>query len=582
MKQKKYILNVKAKNIGKVIRTIIEAIVILAVVTVFVFLVVNVKHYQEPDKSSWTNREGFVALTYFGVNRAGSSKLIPQKELEKQLKILHDMGYQTVSQQDILDFYNGKPLPEKALFLGFEDGRNDSSLFAQPVLEKYNYRATMYTYANRLNDADLKFLTTDQLVDLIKNGYWELGSNGYRLTYINVLDRFNNFMPMIDDSEYNEIETAKDYTHYLMDFLRDKDGIPTEDKQEMQERIHTDYGNMEKLYNEGFGYMPGAYIIMHSNELYYGMNELVEAENDKDIRSYFNMNFNRDLNCYNTAEKDLYDLNRLQVGAYWYTNHLLMAMQRDIGEDVAFLTGDQERAADWDVKKGVAEFIGNKIAFTSPPKSDGLMVLKSSLNYDNITISTTLTGEVVGNQCIYLRYADNGNSYLRIRSGNNQIIVEQKRPEQALETLFVYNMALPGYEKENGPSRLQEEFLYNDDGSINEDAPQPYLKGLSKTTDLKVELSGQSMRLTVDGYIVNSDIPVDSSIAGKAVALGTWRSRINAKDDIYDAVFQNLKITKADDQDAVLYSDTYGLSEGILAWIKDVYNALINWSMAMF
>ena len=582
MKQKKYILNVKVKNIGKVIRTIFEVIIIFAVVTVFAFMIVNTKHYEAPDKSAWANRDGFVALTYFGVNRAGSSKLIPQQELNKQLKVLYDMGYRTISQQDILDFYNGKPLPENALFLGFEDGRNDSSLFAQKIMEKYNYRATMFTYGNRLNDEDSKFLNAEQLVELTETGYWELGSNGYRLTYINVLDRLNNYIPIIDYSDYNEIETAKDYTHYLMDFLRDKDGIPTEDRNEMQERIYAEYSNMETAYTQKIGYMPGAYIIMHSNELYNGMNDLVEAANDQDIRSFYKMNFNRNLNSYNTQDENLYDLNRLQVGAYWYTNHLLMAIQRDIGRDVSFLTGETDRASDWEVKKGAAEFLGNTIAFTSPPKSDGLMLLKSGQNYDNITISTTFTGEVVGNQCIYLRYAEDGNSYLRMRSSNNQIIVEQKTAGQSVETLFAYNMALPGYEKENGPSRLQEEFLYNDDGSINEDAPQPYLKGLNKTTDLKAELTGQSLRLTVDGYIVNSNISIDPSIIGGGIALGTWRSRINAKDDIYDAVFQDLKITKAGEQDAFLYSNTYDLWDGILAWIKDAYDALLNWSMAMF
>jgi hypothetical protein len=133
------------------------------------------------------------------------------------------------------------------------------------------------------------------------------------------------------------------------------------------------------------------------------------------------------------------------------------------------------------------------------------MILKSGQNYDNISISTTFTGEVVGKQCIYLRYAADGSSYLRIRSSNNQIIVEQKCPGETVETLFAYN-----------------------------------------------------------------------------IALGTGRSRINAKDDTYDAVFQDLKITKADDQHAVLYSNTYSFKDGIIAWLKDAYDAVVNWTMAMF
>ena len=578
-----YKLNVKAKDRAKSIRTVFEAIAIAALVIAFIFLVVNVQEYREPDKSNWTNTSGFIAITYFGVSHAGSSKSVSQNALEKELKALKDMGYETISQQDIIDFYkNGKPLPEKALFLGFEDGRTDSSIFAQPLLERYNYKASMFTYANRVGGGDNKFLNTKQLLDLTKNGFWELGSNGYRLTYINILDRNNNYIPMVDDSKYDEIETAQSYTHFLMDFLRDRDGVPTEDRQEMERRIQTDYDNMKTVYQKGLGYIPGAYIIMHSDAMYTSMNQLVQFANEQGIKGLYQMNFNKDMKAYNTSGENMVNLNRLQVGAYWYTNHLLMAIKRDTGADARFLKGDTDRAAGWDVQKGVAEFLGNKIAFTSPPKTDGFMLLKSNQNFSNVTLTTTLLGAVVGNECLYLRYADDGNSYVRVRCSNNQIIVEEKTPGNILHTIFTYNMELPDYEALNGPAVLQQQYLYNPDGTINEDAPHPYLMGLSKTTQLRVDLQGDTLNLTVDGKPVNGNIKIDSSLEGKRLALGTWRSRLNAKDDIYDAVFQDLKITVPEDKETVLYQNTYDLWQGIAAGIEDVLNSLINWSMAAF
>jgi hypothetical protein len=350
----------------------------------------------------------------------------------------------------------------------------------------------------------------------------------------------------------------------------------------MERRIQTDYDNMKTVYSKGLGYCPGAYIIMHSDDMYGGMNSLVQSANEAGIKSLFQMNFNRDLDCYNSSQENMLNLNRLQVGAYWYTNHLLMAMKRDTGDDVQFLKGDLDRAADWDVQKGVAEFLGNKIAFTSPPKTDGIMLLKSGQNYTDSTLSTTLTGMVVGNECIYLRYADDGNSYIRVRCSNNQIIVEEKTPTGILNTLFVYNMDLPGYETSNGPAQLQQQYLYNQDGTINEDAPQPYLMGLSKTTQLRVDLQGDSLSLTVDGKPVKGNIKVDSTIQGTHLALGTLRSRINKKDDIYDAVFQDLKVTTPGDKGTVLYQDTYNFWQGIIVGIEDAYNAVINWSITSF
>jgi len=275
-------------------------------------------------------------------------------------------------------------------------------------------------------------------------------------------------------------------------------------------------------------------------------------------------------------------LNRLQVGSYWYTNHLLMAIKRDSGGEMQFLKGDADRAENWDVQKGVAEFLGNKIAFTSPPKSDGFMVLKSDKDFSNITLNTTLTGTVVGNECIYLRYADNGNSFVRVRCSNNQIIVEEKLDGQLLKTLSTYNMDLPDFEKLNGPSQLQQQYLYNADGTINEDAPQPYLMGLSKVTQLRIDLQGKSLQLTVDGKAAGGDIQIDSGITGKHLALGTWRSRINKKDDIYDAVFQNLTVTTPGDKGTILYENTYNFWQGIIVGIEDAFNALINWSITAF
>ncbi len=81
----------------------------------------------------------------------------------------------------------GKALPDKALFLLFEDGRRDTAIFSQKIMEKYNYKATMFTYADKFEKNDPKFLMPKDLLKLVDSSYWELGTNGYRLEYINVL-----------------------------------------------------------------------------------------------------------------------------------------------------------------------------------------------------------------------------------------------------------------------------------------------------------------------------------------------------------------------------------------------------------
>src|SRR5699024_7775980 len=135
--------------------------------------------------------------------------------------VLKEQGFETVSQEQIIDFHEKKvPLPDKALFLSFEDGRNDSSIFSQKALEELNYKATMFTYANKANTKDPKFLKPNHLNSMVKSGYWELGSNGYRLTYINVYDAEGQSLGEIDENDVPDKTKIEYYNHYLMDYLR--------------------------------------------------------------------------------------------------------------------------------------------------------------------------------------------------------------------------------------------------------------------------------------------------------------------------------------------------------------------------
>lgn len=175
-----------------------------------------------------------------------------------------------------MDYYKlGKPLPPKALFLSFEDGRNDSSLFAQPLLEKYNYKATILSYANKVGSNESKFLQPKDMLSMMKNGYWELGSNGYRLSYINIFDKEGKLIGVKEENEFKDRANTSYYTHYLMDFIRDESLVPAEHRDEMEARINADYKSMKEIYNKTLGFVPNVYMIMHANILYNGMNRLL-------------------------------------------------------------------------------------------------------------------------------------------------------------------------------------------------------------------------------------------------------------------------------------------------------------------
>lgn len=411
-------------------------IILLVLGFILFHAVFDIKQYAEPDKAQWTNQDGFIALSYFGVARNGTSELISKKRLDQQLKALHDQGYVTISQQDVMDYYKlGKPLPPKALFLSFEDGRNDSSLFAQPLLEKYNYKATILSYANKVGSNESKFLQPKDMLSMMKNGYWELGSNGYRLSYINIFDKEGKLIGVKEENEFKDRANTSYYTHYLMDFIRDESLVPAEHRDEMEARINADYKSMKEIYNKTLGFVPNVYMIMHANILYNGMNRLVENVNDQNIKAMFGMHFNREGLSLNKSSDSLYNLTRMQPASYWYTNHLLMKISKDTGQKVSFIAGDERRSSKWQLISGAAEFKDNRIALTSVPAGSGMLLLKD-IHAADVKLTAELGGHAVGSQSIYVRYDQNTDSFVRVSIEDNSVIVEQKAPGGKVERLL--------------------------------------------------------------------------------------------------------------------------------------------------
>lgn len=575
-------LNWRHKNRKKWIRTILQVAILAVVAWLFINHVFDLHKYKEPNKAQWTNTEGFVALSYFGVSRSGTPQLIARDLLRKHLETLADQGFVTVSQQDLIDFYQrGQPLPDKALFLAFEDGRNDSVLFAQPILEDLNFKATLLSYANKIGNMEGKFLQPKDMLRMRENGYWELGSNGYRLTYINIVDKEGQFLGIRDENQFPDKEKALYYTHYLMDFIRDKHGIPQEVRAEMEERIDWDYSQMEKLYTEHLGFVPAVYMIMHANTLYNGMNPLVEEANDRNIRSIFQMHFNREGSAYNSSDGHLYDLTRLQAAPYWYTNHLLMKLKEDTDWEIDWFTGDEQRAADWHLLRGATEFTENAIILTSPPGEEGITRLKTQSVPQDISLTVTLAGNVIGQQTIYLCYNWEQASYLAVSVKDNRLIIEQKPPGQAVERLVAQELSEIEWGGED--RTLQEDGTYRAKSMRRESSDVPYPLNIQQERELTVTLHDQRLTVNVDGVRIAKDLEVDDTIGQGSIALGAAYSDVNEIDHIYDGVFIDLEVSTLDGEKSVpIYSHTFRGWQGVVSRLKGAYDDLMEWAIRMF
>ena len=555
----------KRKDRKKVIRGTLQGLILFVLLIVIIKALFSFKEYKPfniEEISTNSNEKGFITLSYFGVDRDGSDTLISTKDLEKQIKSLKDNGYVTITQEDILDYYNkGKKLPEKSMFLLFEDGRRDTAIFAQKILEKHNYKGTILTYADKFEKEDPKFLMPKDLLKLKNSTYWELGTNGYRLEFINVFDREENFLGELTSIEFSELQDTidRDYNHYLMDYIRDEDSVPFESYDEMKARISNDYKKLSEIYNNDLGGVPELYAIMHSNTGQFGTNNRVSDVNEEWINKLFAMNFNREGFSLNTKESFIYDLTRLQPQAYWSTNHLLMRLYDDTKEEINFVIGDEEKALDFEEVKGQIEFIDDKIILTSLPKDTGLLKLKNSEGYKDINTSVYLNGNVIGSQVIYLRANDDLSNSLAVKLINDKIEVTETLGGNK-EVIFSKELNTFG------------EYLTFSNGAkvdIKE-------KGNKK---LDISLSGNNLSINIDDETIVSDLEVKVLDKGSVYlesAFGEYGySQRNIADDVYDGVFKELKITDIDEE--VLYDANLKDFELIKYNVKNTFNKVINW-----
>lgn len=556
MKNKEF--SPKRKDRIKAVRSIFQAITLCVVIVVIIDLVVSYPAYRPFGQEVVSNepKHGFIALSYFGVDRNGSSTLISTEALEKQIKALKDNGYVTITQQDILDYYNnGKTLPERALFLFFEDGRRDTAMFAEKILEEYNYKATILTYADKFEKKDPKFLTLKDLKTLKGSTYWELGTNGYRLEYINVFDRDSNFLGNLNSLEFAKAasEIRRDYNHYLMDYIRDENRIPLETYEEMEERISSDYRSLSTIYTKELGNVPGMYALMHSNTGKFGTNDKASEVNGRWIKELFTMNFNREGLSLNRKDSSIYDLTRMQPQPYWSTNHLLMRIWDDTKGETKFITGDEERASKFQEIKGQAEFKEDNIILTSQPKDKGLIKLSGSEKYKNVKVSAALKGNIVGSQAIHLRAKEDGSSGLYVQLINNKVnIIENYKGNKNIK----FSMDLS--DKED-----------NEEVDIKEPGNRKFI----------IELTDNKLTVAVDENKIVEDMEVAVEDEGSILLESAWGdygySQRNIADDVYDGIFENFKVTDLNNQ--VLFDASLKGSEAAAYKVKNSFNRLVNW-----
>lgn len=96
--------------------------------------------------------------------------IVPPSDLETQLKWLKEEGYNSVSSEQMYEYYaNGKPLPDKPIMLSFDDTDDNQYTNAFPLLEKYGFKGTFFVMTVSIGQEN--YMTAAQLKELDKAGH---------------------------------------------------------------------------------------------------------------------------------------------------------------------------------------------------------------------------------------------------------------------------------------------------------------------------------------------------------------------------------------------------------------------------
>lgn len=118
---------------------------------------------------------GVPILAYHRVYNDGECYSISPEEFDAQMRYLSENGYSAVSLSEMMNAWEGKgQIPAKPVVISFDDGYADNLAAALPILEKYNFKATVFVATSLVGDED--YLTWDQINEL-KARNTEIGSH---------------------------------------------------------------------------------------------------------------------------------------------------------------------------------------------------------------------------------------------------------------------------------------------------------------------------------------------------------------------------------------------------------------------
>ncbi len=96
--------------------------------------------------------------------------IIPPDTFRETLNYLKENGYQSVSSEQVYNYYSGgKPLPDKPIMLSFDDNNGTQYTGALPLLKKYGFKGTFFIMTVTIGKEN--YMSAEQLKELDQEGH---------------------------------------------------------------------------------------------------------------------------------------------------------------------------------------------------------------------------------------------------------------------------------------------------------------------------------------------------------------------------------------------------------------------------
>lgn len=352
-------------------------------------------------------------LLYHGIVKKADRFAVTEETFRDQMFALKRAGYVTITVADFEAFMRGeKTLPKKAFLLTFDDGRLDSYLGADPILQAIGFHAVMNVAVDDSMPGDWKkrqtfYITKADIQRMTASGRWEVGSHAMQLTA--------DFTPAGKvTAGFVPLDAAGTNGNFLSNraWIQGQQRLETE--QEYEQRLDHELTDAKRILSEtvgsevrSFAYPFGDYGQQTVNEP--GAVAAVRAVISKDYAMAFRQVWLNDgFFAYNRPGDDMYDLKRIETPTDWSGAQLVEYLAQ--GETKVLPYQD-----DFSVNRGWMLVWGNQdlgsdgLTLSSDASSTGATsMLEGSHAWSDYSVDATVERLKNGYISLASRYQDTG------------------------------------------------------------------------------------------------------------------------------------------------------------------------------